>query len=110
MTATLSLDGDPDIAPLEEKKIHLRIVNDILNYGNIPYNLRFRWLTDEGFEVKGPKWARLLHRDAHSEAVTEVDFTLTAPECVEAKNRIVLEITAEGRPSSAYMPLVLFGV
>ena len=110
MTATLSLDGDPDITPLGEKKIHLRIVNDVLNYGNIPYNLRFRWLNAEGFTVTGPKWARLLHRDAHSEAVTEVDFTLTAPECVEPTNRVVLEITAEGRAASAYMPLVLFGV
>ena len=109
MTATLSLDGDPDISALEEKNIHLRIVNDVIGYGNIPYNLRFRWLTEGGFTVKGPKWARLLHRDAHSEAVTEVDFTLTAPEEVDALNRVVLEITADGRPSSAYMPLVLLG-
>ncbi len=109
MTATLSLDSDPDVAPLEEKKVHLRIVNDVLGYGNIPYNLRFRWLTPDGFSVSGAKWARLLHRDAHSEAVTELDFTVKAPECVDALNRIVLEITADGRPSAAYMPLVLLG-
>lgn len=109
MTATLSLDSDPDICPLEEKNVHLRIVNDVLGYGNIPYNLRFRWLDDKGFTVTGPKWARLLHRDAHSEAVTELNFTIKAPECVDATNRVVLEITADGRPSAAYMPLVLLG-
>jgi hypothetical protein len=109
MKATLSLDGDPDIKPCEEKNVHLRIVNDVLCYGNIPYNLRFRWLTADGFTVEGPKWARLLHRDAHSEAVTEIDFKLTAPESVDALNRVVLEITADGRPSTAYLPLVLLG-
>ena len=34
---------------------------------------------------------------------------LFAPESVDATNRLVLEITADGRPSAAYLPLVLLG-
>ncbi len=39
--------------------------------------------------------------------VTKVDHG--AGEKVEATNRVVLEIVAEGRPTAVYVPIVLLG-
>ncbi len=106
LSATLSYGGEPDIKPLESKKIHLHIKNNINNYGNMPYNLAFRWLGTNGFTVEGPRFARLLQFNAHTNGITELDFTVTAPETIEARNRLVLEIEVQGRSTTAYLPLV----
>lgn len=107
LTATVSFDSDPDIKPLESKNIHLRLKNNVYDYGNMPYNLTFRWLGTDGFTVEGPGFARLLHSNSHSKGITELDFTVTAPEAVAPKTRLVLEIEAEGRPTVTYVPILL---
>ena len=108
LTATVSYDSDPDIRPLESKRIHMRIKNNVYDYGNMPYNLKLRWLGADGFTVDGPGFARLLHSNPHSVGITELDFTVTAPESIEPKTRLVIEIEADGRPTVAYIPVVLF--
>ncbi len=106
LTATVSYDGDPDIKPLESKSIHLRLKNNVYDYGNMPYNLTFRWLGTDGFTVEGPGFARLLHCNSHSNGITELDFTVTAAEKIAPKSRLVLEIETEGRTTVAYVPVI----
>ena len=36
-------------------------------------------------------------------------FTITAGEKVETNNRLVLEVSVEGRPTCIYVPVVLLG-
>lgn len=104
--ATLSYGSDPEIKPLESKTLHLRIKNNVYVYGNIPYNMTFRWLGTDGFTVEGPSFAKLRNYDPHSRAVTELDFTVTAPETLMPKSRLVLEIEVMGRPTVTYIPVV----
>ena len=109
LTTTVSFDGNPDIRPMETKKVHLRLKNNVYDFGDIPYNLTLRWLGCEGWHIECPAFVRLLNFTTHSDAITELDLTITAPERVEAKNRLVLEIAAEGRPTVAYIPITLLG-
>ena len=109
LSTTVSFDGDPDIAPLETKNVHLRLKNNVYDFGDIPYNLTLRWLGSEGWTIKCPSFVRLLNFTTHSDAITELDIQITAPERVEAKNRLVLEIVADGRPTVAYIPVMLLG-
>lgn len=110
LTVTVSFDGNPEIAPLGTQNVHLRLKNNCYDFGDIPYNLTFRWLGADGFTISGPRFARLLNFSSHSDAITELDFRITAPEQIEAKNRLVLEIVAEGRPTVAYIPILLLGI
>ena len=110
LTTTVSFDGDPDLRPFETKNVHLRLKNNVYDFGDIPYNLTFRWLGVDGWKIEGPRFARLLNFTSHANAITELDFKITAPENIEAKNRLVLEISADGRPTVAYIPIVILGV
>lgn len=110
LTTTVSFNGDPEIKPLETKNVHIRLKNNVYEFGDIPYNLTFRWLGVDGWKIEGPRFARLLNFTTHANAITELDFKITAPENIEAKNRLVLEISADGRPTVAYIPIVILGV
>ena len=109
LSATISYDGDPDIKPLESKNVHLRVKNNVFDYGNMPYNLLFRWLGADGFNIEGPGFARLPHFTSHIDGTVEVDFKITAPEKLAPKTRLVLEIETEGRPTVAYVPVIFLG-
>ena len=109
-SATAILGGDPTIAPLETRVIRVRVENNVFVYGNAPHNIELRWLLPDGFTVKGPKWARLPHRNSHETGSVELTFEITAPEAVSVKNRLVLEISEPTRPTAGYLPVVLMGV
>ena len=40
---------------------------------------------------------------------TSTSFTLTAGETVQAKNRVILEISCEGHPDVALIPMTFLG-
>lgn len=107
--AIVTLDGEPEINPAEEKRVHIRFINNINAYCNAPRNLTMRWLLPEGFTVTGRQTIRLPQQTAHSIPEVETDFVLRAGETVGAVNRAVLEVTGECRTSAAYIPVVLLG-
>ena len=108
LTAIVSYDGDPEIAPMGEKKLHIKLKNNYKIYDNALYNLELRWWLPEGFSVKGgQKSITLPHRNSHQFGNCELDFTVKAGERVEATNRCVLEVTAKGRSLPLYIPVVL---
>ena len=107
------LPGGPDIEPDGSVPVEINIYNNVLWYQheNSPYNLSLRWILPEGFTVEGGKRAVYLdERSSHSQNPSaKVNVKINAGEKVEAVNRIVLEIVAEGRPTAVYIPVVLLG-
>ena len=60
--------------------------------GNIPMYMEFKWHTPEGFAVEGPAGERFTHRSPHCQGEYTVEFTVRAPEKIEAMNRLLLEV------------------
>ena len=109
--AFVRLEEAPDIEPLGECRIHIDFVNKSSLHRNAPYNLSLRWILPEGFAVKSGRSAvRILAKNAHSrDCCTGTDFVIAAGESVQAVNRLVLEVVAEGRPTIMYSPITLLG-
>ena len=107
------LPDGPDIEPNGSVPVEINIYNNVLWYQheNSPYNLSLRWILPEGFTMEGGKRAVYLdERSPHSpNPSAKVNVKINAGEKVEAVNRIVLEIVAEGRPTTVYIPIVLLG-
>lgn len=106
VSAEVSFHGEPEITPCGERKITIEFFNNNWIYGDMIYNLNFRWWLPEGFSVEGAKTARILNRTAHGNKLT-VDLTIKAGEVVESSNRCVLEVTASDRGTALYIPIVL---
>ena len=111
LAATVIVDGAPEITPLGERRIRIKLENRYANaYGNIPYVLKLRWLLPDGFSVSGSPMSVAIHQsNAHYKRYVTIDVTVSAPERIEAENRIVLEASAEGRTACLYVPIVLVG-
>jgi hypothetical protein len=110
MTAIVTLEDGPDIVPMGEKSVHIKIKNNRNVYDNALYNLELRWWLPEGFSVEGCRRSVLLpHFNSHQKASCDLDLTIKAGERVEASNRCVLEVTAKGRPTALYVPILLLG-
>ena len=107
MTTTV-VDG-PGIVPGGEKTLRIRFENIIDSTGNMPCNLRLRWFLPDGFAVDGPRGMVLPHATAHNYQSTTREFTVRVGERVEAENRLVLEVAADGRPIPLYVPVMLLG-
>ena len=115
-SAIVIYDGEPNIAPNETKKVKVRFINNIPTYGNAIYYLKFKFLTSDGFEIKGPKsmllsrWSPFDVDFCHDKPFCEAEFEITAPDSVEAKNTVVIEAIAEGRVTAAYIPINFVGI
>ncbi|MBE6702404.1 MAG: ADP-ribosylglycohydrolase family protein [Ruminococcaceae bacterium] len=118
----VTYDRAPDIAPGEELGVTLSLLHPMQarerrnfgDFGNVPYSLNLRWWLPDGFTVEGKKSVFLYHntsRDGYPGRVPfhDIRCVIRAGETVEAVNRLVLEVTADGRPTAAYVPLVLMG-
>ena len=110
LTAIVTLDGDPEIAPMGEKKVHIKLKNNYFAFDQYLYNLELRWWLPEGFTVEGCRKAvTLMHKNTHQTASCDLDVTIKAGESVDAANRCVLEVTATDRHSALYVPILLLG-
>ena len=116
-TVRVTYDRAPDIAPGEElgatvSFIHSATYNDRNTnpFGNMPYILNLRWWLPEGFTVEGKRTVVLEHNTSHHrEPQKDIRITIKAGEHVEALNRVVLEVVADGRPTTVYVPMNLMG-
>lgn len=106
----MQVEGGPEITALGEKKIHLTFENKYLIYHSKCYNLSFRWWLPEGFSVEGKKSLILDNFNGiHSKylAKSSIDFTIKAGETIQADNKCVLEVTAQGYYTPMYIPILL---
>ena len=70
-----------------------------------------RWIMPEGFTVvSGDYTAQIPHRTPHTlDFSSEVEFVVKAGETIQPVNKLILEITALGRPTIMYIPITLVG-
>jgi len=108
-TAIVSYENGTDIKPNEEKKISVRIINNVKAYGNKPNTIRIKVWLPEGFtadktevDVLAPHWTPFT-TDCISE---KVEITVKAGENLQATNKVLLEIGALGRYTQAYVPVI----
>ena len=115
MTVTAAFDGDPEIAPMGEKKLTITFENKYIKsqktpLGNMPYTLTLRWLGTEGFTVEGKTCVIMPHKNTrYPDHKVSVDVTIRAGETVQPINRLVLEVNAIGRGAPTYLPITLIG-
>lgn len=110
VSADVVLDGEPEIAPNGTRTVRLTFTNNGDVYDRGYYNLSLRWWLPEGFSAEGGRLSLFLPRkDRRQTGTVSVDFTLRAGEVVQAENRCVLEVVAEGRPTPMYIPVQLLG-
>ena len=105
----VTLEKAPDIEPMGQIKLKVKITNRRAVLDNKPYSLTMRWWLPDGFTAKGKQTAVLFHKNSHNDGSCTLEYTLTAGETVAATNRCVLEIAAEGRPTLMYLPITLLG-
>ena len=109
VSADVTLDRAPDIAPLGEigAEIVFRL-NESLD--NQPRALTLRWLLPEGFSVEGKQSLMLHHINAHCPTGSDtLHIRIKAPEAVAAKNIILLEVMDEAHFTPLYIRFPLFG-
>ncbi len=105
ISAEVTYHDLPEITPMSEQRVTIEFFNNHLPYGDMIYDLSFRWWLPEGFSVEGKKKARLLNRTAHGNKLV-LDFVISAGEKVDGENRCVLEVTALGRATALYIPVI----
>jgi len=109
-SVTATWDEAPSITAGGKIGVTLKFNNKVWLFGNMPYNLKLRWILPEGFTVEEGKNAiRVPHWTAHDNGKISQHFVITAGEKIESINRIVVEVVAEQRPTAGYVPLVLLG-
>ena len=108
LEAQLSLSGEPVIAPEAELSVRVALQAKI-SLEDEPRNLKLRWILPEGWKASGKRSVMLHGFDPHSTGKGAMDFVITAGECVEAENRVVLEISEVGRFAPLYCSFVILG-
>jgi hypothetical protein len=112
--AVLSAPDGIDVKPGEEIRLRLRCVNnsDIASAWHVPARLSVRWWLPDGCMISGQQ-SIALHgyqpTRRPQEAYAEAEYVLHVGESITAHNRIVAEITANGRAQALYIPVVLMG-
>ena len=102
----------PEIRAGDECEVEITFQNLWQEYGNLPYGLELSWLLPEGFAVisDSPRRLCLPHRTTYTKGASVVyRARITAGDRVEVRNRPVLEVAIEGRPTVGYIPFTLMG-
>ena len=105
----VSLDGAPDITPGCQKKVTISISNNQNIYDCGVYNANLRWWLPEGFTVDGQKTLNIPQISNYYPGYRETTVTINVPEKIDFENRCVLEISAVGRMTPMYIPIILLG-
>ena len=102
----VELDSLPEIAPLGTisgcitiEKFRMPAVQ----------HYHIRWLLPEGWSATGKTNLHNTSKSMTTADLAKATFTITAGEKVETNNRLVLEVSVEGRPTCIYVPVVLLG-
>ena len=111
LSAEVVLDREPDIAAGDEIKVSITCYNNHLSFDNGQYGLSMRWWLPDGFTVSGKQTMCLPRISSKRDPLGRcfAEFTIKAGDMVAPTNRCVLEITADGRITPMYIPIVLMG-
>jgi len=109
MTVLVAYEDGPTISPSEEKKLSVRIVNNVKAYGNLPHTVRIKMRLPEGFETDKKSFDVFLpHWTPFSADCTSDEITLKikAGEKVDAINEVLIEACALDRYTKGYISVV----
>lgn len=102
--------GEPEISTNEEKKIELRILNNATAFGNVPRNINVKVLMlPEGFSADfDEKNVYVPHFTGFSKLWVSdtIEINVKAGETVKATNRVLLEVSEQGRYNPVFIPIV----
>ncbi len=102
--AVLEYDDAPDMVSGKTLGAKLTLTRKL----TAQKHFEVRWLMPEGWTVTGPKTINVTE-PKNFQFFTSANYTITAGEKVEAKNRGVIEITCDGRADVLLIPIVFFG-
>jgi hypothetical protein len=89
--------------------VKIVLTNQYDKFGRVFYYANLRWWLPDGFSIEGDKKTVQISTNdySHYNGVSTVEVTVRAGERVEAVNRIVLEVTLDGRILPLYIPIHL---
>ena len=100
----VTYDREPQVKEGETLDLTVKIVNNT----PIPNHSILHWHLPDGWTIEGNTSTYIPHRNAHNNGEAEEHYTLrigpTAP-----RNRIILDIEVEGRPTPVLLALVVLG-
>ncbi|MBQ9545374.1 MAG: ADP-ribosylglycohydrolase family protein [Clostridia bacterium] len=107
--ATVDFGEPPVIRAGEEKKITLKLNNNVAELGRLPHYITLNAYSPDGLElVDSPRSILLPHTPQYYDFSSETVLTVRAPEKLRSVNRIVLELEFEGHPTLEYIPVVFY--
>ncbi|MBP5245856.1 MAG: ADP-ribosylglycohydrolase family protein [Clostridia bacterium] len=102
----IDFDDKPSISPNGEIGIKVTVTNKIVSQKH--YGVRF--VLPSGWTVSGKKDMYVKNKKhEYGHGTVSENYTIRAGDTVEAKNRIIIEITCEGHSDTALVPLVILG-
>ena len=104
-TVQVAYDRAPEIQPGGEIGITVTVKNNFRS----PKHLNLRFILPEGWSVSGGTKNMVIVDRYQKREGTSASFILTAGETVQAKNRVILEISCEGHPDVALIPMTFLG-
>ena len=105
---TVALDGPPYLSAGDQKRITVKLKNQFLSQQFIS----LRWILPEGFTVSPSVFTSLSLEQYHGNiGRARAGYTITAPEVLtEPKYEAVLELSANGRHTKSFVPLVFLNM
>lgn len=112
-TARVTYVGGPSIFPHSEKKMQIKILNEVKAHGNQPYRLNVKVHLPEGFStdkeefsVYVPHWSTLT--EAYES--DDIELIVKTPEKLPSVCHITLEISCKERYTIGYIPITFISV
>jgi len=95
-----------NITPGQEAVIKITVINKLPD----PRHVEITYLLPDGFElVEGRKHLNQLHETGVTSCIAEFDVKVRAGAEVRARNRGVIQMAAEGRPTVMLVPILFLG-
>ncbi len=105
---TVEYDREPQLSGGEQIKIRLSIINKFISQKNY----RVEWILPEGWSVEGKKNISVHYQcpdKIHNEVVISEEYTVTAPEELEATNTLLLSVKGAATIDETFIPVVIMG-
>lgn len=102
----------PEGPKVKDGKVKIKfVINNKVNVlGNSPYQLNLKWYLPDGWSVSGIEKSYVLQCSSrYTKPVLTFEGEINVGENVESVNRLILEITAQSRPTAGLIPLIVIG-
>ncbi len=105
---TVEFEREPQIGAGEQIEIMLSIVNKFVSQKN--YTVE--WILPEGWTVEGKKNISVHYQCSdwiHNELIVSEDYVITAPEEIDATNKLILSVKGAATIDETLIPIIIMG-